>query len=373
MNLPAASLSLLTVAALAACASEPMMTNPNPPKPNLSGPYTHGNLTLFLIHGPDLVKGRTIVTLQEALERKIVVVHETSNVSQLAVENLSSDAEVFIMAGDVVKGGKQDRAIAMDMVVPAKSGAVPVPSFCVEHGRWQKRGAEADGRFSRCDTQIVGKALKKALNDSRQQGEVWKEVAEAQKKLTENVGKNVQNAASPSSLALALEDKDLNGKLAKCEAALADACKGKDDVVGVAVVVNGVVAGADVFGSRDLFAKMWPKLLKAAAAEALAEFKADKTFDALSSEAVAQFLADAPAGESKEIAVELVADQVSGQTENVARQQRVETVAVPPAAARPTPAQTLRVTQYRNAKSVLMESRDKEKPTCVFHRSYIAR
>lgn len=382
MNLPTASLSLLTVAvALAAQGREPMKSSSSPPKPKLSGPYTHNNLSLFLIHGPDAVKSRTIVTLQEALERKIVVVHETSNVNQLAVENTSPDVEVFIMAGDVVKGGKQDRAIAMDMVVPSKSGAVPLPSFCVEHGRWQKRGAEADGKFARCDTQIVGKALKNAVNDSRRQGEVWKEVAEAQKKLTENLGKNVQNAASPSSLALALEDKDLNDKLAKCESALAEVGKGKDDVIGVAVVVNGAVAGADVFGSHDLFGKMWPKLLKAAAAEALAEFKADKKFDALSAEAVEKFLSEAAAGESKEIVPAPAASQTRGQVENVARQQTINDtpqpqIAAPPAdapTAQPAAAQRLRVMQYRNAKSVLMESRDKDKPACVFHQCYVAK
>jgi hypothetical protein len=363
MSVRAASLMLLTAVAVVDPGGSPVAAC-GPTKPKLSGPYTHENLTLFLIHGPDVVKGRTIVTLQEALERKIVVVHETSNVSQLAVENTASDVELFVMAGDVVKGGKQDRAIAMDTVVPPRSGKVPLPTFCVEQGRWQKRGAEADGKFSRCDTQIVGRALKQALNEARQQGEVWKEVAEAQKKLTDNVGKNVQNAASPSSLALALEDKDLNERLAKYESALADVCKGKNDAIGVAVVVNGIVAGADVFGSSDLFGKMWPKLLKSAAAEALAELKAGKKFDAPPAEAVAKFLADAATGESEEIAS---SPPARGQVANVAPQQRP--------AEMPTaqPAARVRVLQYRTAKSILLESQEKEKPAGVFHRCYIAK
>ena len=33
----------------------------------LEGPFTQGNLTVFLIHGKDKIKGQTFITLQEAL------------------------------------------------------------------------------------------------------------------------------------------------------------------------------------------------------------------------------------------------------------------------------------------------------------------
>src|SRR5215208_5420126 len=107
----------------------------------LSGPYTHGNLTVFLVHGPDKLKNREFLTLEEAMAKKVAVVHETSNVNELAIEN-SGDTDVYVQSGDIVKGGKQDRTIAMDFIVPAKSGKLPIGSFCVEHGRWQQRGAE---------------------------------------------------------------------------------------------------------------------------------------------------------------------------------------------------------------------------------------
>ena len=35
----------------------------------LSGPYTHGNLTVFLVHGKDLTN-KTFLTLQEALAKR---------------------------------------------------------------------------------------------------------------------------------------------------------------------------------------------------------------------------------------------------------------------------------------------------------------
>src|SRR5439155_26916236 len=168
-----------------------------------SGPFTHANLTVFLLHGPDAVAGQKLLTLQEALEQKKAVVHETSQVNELAVENLADDVSLFIQSGDIIKGGKQDRVLSFDMILPPKSGRVPIGSFCVESGRWQKRGGEEDGRFSASVNQAPGKDLKLAINDARQQGQVWDRVRQAQDKLSKNVGKPVQSGASPSSLQLA--------------------------------------------------------------------------------------------------------------------------------------------------------------------------
>ncbi len=73
----------------------------------ISGPFTHENLTVFLIHGEDRIKNKDFLTLQEALKKKKVVVHETQQVNELAIENVSKTEEVFVQAGDIVKGGQQ--------------------------------------------------------------------------------------------------------------------------------------------------------------------------------------------------------------------------------------------------------------------------
>jgi hypothetical protein len=96
----------------------------------LSGPYAYRNLTVFLIHGKDQLPGRSFLTLQEALERGKAVVHETGTVGRLTVEN-KSRADLFVQAGDIVKGGQQDRVIPYDYLVPAGSAGVPLASFCV--------------------------------------------------------------------------------------------------------------------------------------------------------------------------------------------------------------------------------------------------
>ena len=81
------------------------------------------------------------ITLQEAMVQRKVIVHETSNVNELVIENLS-DEEVYVQAGDIVKGGKQDRVLSDDLVIGPNSGRVPIASFCVEQGRWHRRAGE---------------------------------------------------------------------------------------------------------------------------------------------------------------------------------------------------------------------------------------
>lgn len=376
----------LTIASPASEPSRPAVTL-NIPNYKITGPYTHGNLDLFLLHGADTVVGQKVCTLQEAMEKKIAVVHETSNVNLLSIENTSGDVDIFIMAGDVVKGGKQDRVIAFDLVVPPKSGRVPMPSFCVEAGRWRKRGAEAEGQFACSDNQIVGRGLKVAVNASRQQGEVWQEVAEAQKKLSDNLGKNVQSAASASSLQLALEDKDLQAKIGEYERKLSDTCKDKSDVIGVAVVVNGQVSSVDVFGSAELFGKLWPKLLKSAAAEAFAEAKPDLKYKAPNTAQIEQFLAEAAQGEAKEVSLvqSIAAGQGRQTTNNIAPQQQVDDLSqtLPPtqiqppppanAAAAPESKYRCRIVQVNKPKSLLVESQDNVIAGAVWHRCFIAK
>src|SRR5687767_11724624 len=110
------ALCLLATAALAAPATQPGL--------RMSGPHTHENLTLFIIRGPDRVRGNYL-TLEEAMREKKVVVHETSNVNELTVEN-RSDVAVYIQSGEIVKGGKQDRTLANDLVLAPHSRRVPI-------------------------------------------------------------------------------------------------------------------------------------------------------------------------------------------------------------------------------------------------------
>src|SRR6267143_5463096 len=162
----------------------------------LSGPYTHKNLSIFLIHSKTTTRTKSFLTLQEALEQKKVVVYETQSVNELAIQNLSSE-EVYVQAGDIVKGGAQDRMIGVDLIVPPRSGKMPISAFCVEHGRWSGRGAEGAASFNSSADAAVTKEIKLAAR-SNSQGGVWENVRVAQDKLSRNVGARVNSPVSES-------------------------------------------------------------------------------------------------------------------------------------------------------------------------------
>jgi len=261
----------------------------------LSGPYTHKNLTIFLIHGKDLVTAAPPLTLQEALEQKKVVVYETKDVNELSIENLSNE-DVYVQSGDIVKGGQQDRMIAVDLIVPPKSGKMPLAAFCVESGRWTRRGNEQAGSFSSSVNVASTKDIKLAAKRANSQGDVWKNVTVAQDKLSENVGTRVNSSVSQSSLELSVENRQVQQTSESYLKALSGIINGSGDVIGYAFAINGEMNSADVYSSNALFKKLWPKLLKANAIEAIAELQKDKKSDPATAEHAKTFLAEGQDG-----------------------------------------------------------------------------
>ncbi len=117
-----------------------------------------------------------------------------------------------MQAGDIVKGGLQDRVFAYDVIVPAKSGKIPTGAFCVEQGRWSTRRAETGEEepsvlFCSSAERVHTKDLKFAVLDSRSQAEVWDKVSEAQDKLSAKLGASVRARRSATSLQLTLENE----------------------------------------------------------------------------------------------------------------------------------------------------------------------
>jgi hypothetical protein len=269
----------------------------------ISTPYTYKNLTIFLLHGKDENNKANVMTLQEAMERKLFVVYETSDVNELEVENLSKQFDVFIQSGDIVKGGKQDRILAVSIIVPARSGRIKIEAFCVESGRWTKRGQEDAGKFNSSNDRIVTKELKMAANGARSQSEVWNQVSEAQQRLSQNVGGSVAADVSSSSLQLSLENKKVIATVEDYIRSLAAIANGKSDVIGYAMAINGKINSADVYVSNAVFKKVWPKMLKAAATEAVSESRNVRLADPVKADAVRELIDDSERAKPKEQAV----------------------------------------------------------------------
>ncbi len=239
----------------------------------MSGPFTSGNLAMYLIHGAD-TNTENFITLEEALERKKVIIEETGNVSQLRIKNAGEEV-VFIQSGDIVKGGKQDRTLQHDMILNSQSGFVPINSFCVESGRWCKRGREDMSGFSQSNQYLSSKGLRMSARMGTQ-GEVWSEVGKLQCRSAVNAGvplRAMQNAESVSSLQLTLDSEKIKECTERYINDLTQVINEKKDVLGCAFAINGEMNSMDVYSSNNLLKKMSSKLIRAAAVEAFAEQK----------------------------------------------------------------------------------------------------
>jgi hypothetical protein len=244
----------------------------------VSGPVAHDNLAVYFVHG-SAAQGVVPMTLEEAIAKGHVKVGETGSVNELMAENVGDD-EVFVQAGDIVKGGRQDRVLSVDLLLPPHSGRLLIAAFCVEPGRWSARGQEDPRQFSTSTVAMPSHEAKLAIqsyvagvpaNAAARQAEVWAEVRKKQEELTRSVGTSVAATASPSSLQLSLE----NAKLREAQTAYFDALRSAgesaDDIVGYVFAINGKITGGDVYASSALFRKMWPKLLVANITEAISE------------------------------------------------------------------------------------------------------
>jgi hypothetical protein len=256
-------------------------------------------------------------------------VRETGTVNELTVENVGND-EVFVQAGDIVKGGRQDRVLSVDLLLPPHSGQLPIAAFCVESGRWSARGGEDAGRFTTAAAAMPSHEAKlamqshaastssllpggqavgnRALADASgadtgaRQEQIWKTVKTTQERLARSVGAPVAAAASPSSLQLSLESDKLKKAQAGYIAALQDAGLSAPDIVGFVAVVNGKISGGDVYASPALFRKMWPKLIAANVTEAIGE-KAEAGTAPPSADTVKAFLTTAESAPKAERAL----------------------------------------------------------------------
>jgi hypothetical protein len=294
----------------------------------VSGPHVHANLAIYFVHGAS-AGGAVPLTLQEALAKGQVQVIETGRVNELQIENTGTE-QVFIQAGDIVKGGKQDRVLTVSFLLPANSGRVPIASFCVEQGRWAARGKEDLAKFSSAAESMPSRAALLAMaappakaspeagrpaagtaavqqiarerdEVANKQRQVWDQVAATQKKLSEGLKASVASPQSASSLQLALENDKLKEARGAYIKALEPVGEREPDVIGYVVAINGKMSAANLYPSNALFRKMWNKQLAAVVTEAIGE-KQDAATPAAPPPppAVTEFLAEAEKGAAQE-------------------------------------------------------------------------
>ena len=143
--------------------------------------------------------------------------------------------------------------------------------------------------------------------------------------------------ASITSMQLALENKKVTQATEAYIKHLEKIVESQPDAIGYAFAINGKLNSADVYASRELFSRMWPKLLKASAIEAMAERSGKKSSAPPDAAAIRAAFADAERGHESSKEVNHRLDLVMKETDQ----------------------------------AVLFETRDREQGGATIHKSYV--
>jgi len=279
----------------------------NGPGPSLSGweirpPVTYENLTVFPVVSSENAETGDFATLDEALASGDIVVSEQGDsfgrtrdgripsgfstgpqVNQLVLINRGK-RPVLLLAGEVVSGGKQDRIIGKDRIVPVGRAPLPLDVFCVEHGRW----TGISNQFSGANL-MVHPSVREEAAIEQDQNQVWAAVRGEAKSVGSVAGS--ARASAPQISAGELSDamaaagtqsypriyksspigrsvENVVDEIRRRFDHATSALKG-EQVVGVVVAFGNEVAWSDIFASSELFGAYWPKLLSSYVVEAM--------------------------------------------------------------------------------------------------------
>jgi len=269
-------------------------------------PIESGNLLLFPVvrgngkSGP----GAPFLTLDEGLKGGAVEVteagkvrglvrnrdngpaiwseHPGDQVNTLVLVN-NSKQPLLLLAGEIVTGGKQDRVISKDRIVPPGSDPIDLSVFCIEPGRWVESSAvfSTSSKAPMASFMVQPKVREQAMAGKNQQ-QVWASVhgsiADVQAAPMPRGGPMVAAAGPPAttSYAKAMQSDSFKEKVDEAAAPLINsrdeimAQLRKEGAIGVVVAVRGEIVWADIFSSTDLLSRYWTKLVRSYAAESLA-------------------------------------------------------------------------------------------------------
>lgn len=189
--------------------------------------------------------------------------------SKLFITNHSQDT-IFVMAGEVLKGGLQDRVIAKDMIVPPSENRMELPVFCAEKDRWyyrSKSSKDFDQYFA-----VSSLKVRKAVSELNDQGAVWTAIEDLQQthKITSqtkayadlmaSIGFNEEQEEYLNYFTQILEDK---------MTVTTGHENDREKIVGVVVAMNGNIVGCDIFATHDLFIQQYESLLHSYTTEAI--------------------------------------------------------------------------------------------------------
>ena len=230
------------------------------------------------------------ITLKEAMERKVIIITEmydsvrtvnahrqnessvitdASQVNTLFIENVSEDT-ILILAGELIKGGKQDRLIARDFLLNPKSGKSDVSVFCVEPHRWHGEESAVRGVSNLEEVQVyhfneyqkvASNKIRKTAVKEKDQGKVWRDVAYV-------TDQNGASSASGSYNAIG-NAATYKSEHDAYEKFFASKFNSSTNIVGVIIASGDSIIGCDIFYDPGLFRKEYVNLLDAYITDAI--------------------------------------------------------------------------------------------------------
>ncbi|MEW6355871.1 MAG: DUF6569 family protein [Planctomycetota bacterium] len=220
----------------------------------LNGHHYRG-LTVFPVQVAGYELGIAPLTLDEALRQNAIVITEKGEgqVPVLLVQNRAAEY-VFIMAGEILVGGKQNRILREDILLPPHSAPIELPAYCVEQGRWMKKA-----EVFKTDGNLASAKLRVRAQKAADQSEVWGGVAETARELKQE--------SATGDFNYVYNQRDVANKLGEYREEFCRVLPRQ--IVGVVVARNGEFVGADLFGNSSLFYKHREKVLDSYAIDVL--------------------------------------------------------------------------------------------------------
>jgi len=205
-----------------------------------------------------------------------------------------SKKPLLLLAGEIVTGGKQDRVIAKDRIVPPDADPIDLSVFCIEPGRWTGSSDNFGvSNKSSAESFMVQPSVRVNAMAKKDQQEVWNSVHGTISQMAavaapqasigsvsetvtvqDSAGREIMNT---SSYAQAINNDAIKARVDKAAAPASEARAQvieklrEEHAVGVVVAVHGKLIWADLFANTDLLSRYWTKLVRSYAAESVTE------------------------------------------------------------------------------------------------------
>lgn len=216
-------------------------------------PYSYRGLTVYPLNLRSRERLPDMYTLDEALSRRDLTIREKGDgqVPYVWVRN-EARRPVFMMTGEILLGGKQNRVVRDDVLLPARSEFVDVPVYCGEQHRW-----EGGDLAFKASPSMSAPALREMAAKGASQDSIWKDIDGRLEQAEVRSGTRSYQAI--------YDDKEIRGRLDECVRKFRPCCTRV--TVGCVVVCGDRILGADLFSQPDLFSRLWDKIVRSYASD----------------------------------------------------------------------------------------------------------